>query len=243
MTTSMATEMKHTFDVRHRRLTEAAGRLAAAQDRVRQEAAAAERTRIARELHDVLAHSVSAMVVQTSAAEDLLRTDPDRAAQVLRDVSSVGRSALAETGRLLHLIRDADDELGLGPGTGLAGLPRLAEALRRSGLEVDLAVDGPLHGLPPALDLSAYRIIQEALTNALRHGSNRAAQVRVVAGRGVLDICVENTVGPGGTAGSGLGLVGVAERVAVFDGQLEHGPTGDGRYALRATLPLPRDDR
>ncbi|MDP9430199.1 MAG: hypothetical protein M3Q47_15645 [Actinomycetota bacterium] len=95
----------------------------------------------------------------------------------------------------------------------------------------------------PALDLSAYRILQEALTNALRHSGDRAAQVRVVVGRGALDICVENVVGPDGTAGSGLGLVGVAERVAVFAGRLEHGPTGDGRYALRASLPLARGDR
>ncbi|MDP5183261.1 histidine kinase [Blastococcus sp. BMG 814] len=230
------------FDDRHDRLTERAEQLVAAQEDVRQQAVAAERARIARELHDVLAHSVSAMVVQASAAEDLVRTDPDRAAQVLREVSSVGRNALAETGRLLHLIRDSDDELGLAPGAGLARLPELVDGFRRSGLQVDLAPHIPL-GLPPGLDLSAYRIVQEALTNALRHGADGTVQVRVADGPAALDICVENPTGPGGTAGSGLGLVGVTERVAVFGGQLEHGPTGDGRYLLHATLPLPEARR
>jgi signal transduction histidine kinase len=230
------------FDERHRRMSEEAERLAAAQERERQEAVAAERARIARELHDVLAHSVSAMVVQVSAAEDLVRTDPDRAALVLQDVTRVGRGALAETGRLLHLIRDDDDELGLTPDAGLERLPELVEGFRHSGLDVDLA----LHcspDLPPGVDLSALRIVREALTNALRHGARGTVSVRIVDGPTALDICVENPVGPGGTAGSRLGLVGVAERVAVFGGQLEHGPTAEGRYLLHASLPLAGADR
>ena len=127
----------------------------------------AERDRIARELHDVIAHSVSAMVVQTAAAQDLVRTDPDRAERVLADVADTGRRALAETGRLLHVIRDDADELGLAPAPGLADLPALVEAFRASGLTVDLDVREPLPALPVGVDVSAYRIVQEALTNAL----------------------------------------------------------------------------
>jgi signal transduction histidine kinase len=225
------------FDERHRRVSEEAERLVAAQEQERREAVAAERARIARELHDVLAHSVSAMVVQVSAAEDLVRTDPDRAVRVLRDVARVGRGALAETGRLLHLIRDSGDELGLAPDAGLERLPDLVEGLQQSGLQVDLSLPRPLD-LPPGIDLSAFRIVQEALTNALRHGSVGTVRVRVADSPTTLDILVENPLGTGGNAGGGLGLVGVAERVAVFGGHLEHGPTDEGRYLLHATLPL-----
>lgn len=226
------------LDARHRHAVQTAERLAAGQERVREEAAAAERARIARELHDVLAHSVSAMVLQVSAAEDLVRTDPGRATELLRAVTSVGRGALAETGRLLHLIRDTEGELGLSPAAGLDRLPDLVDGFRRSGLPVELAVEVAADGLPPGVDLSAYRIVQEALTNALRHGDRSPVAVRIGHGAAQLDIRVENGVGAADTPGSRLGLVGVAERVAVFGGRLEHGPTGNGRYLLHVMLPL-----
>jgi signal transduction histidine kinase len=224
---------------RTHRLAAETERLTAAQEQVRRETAAAERARIARELHDVLAHSVSAMVLQVSAAEDLLRRDPDRAAQLLQDVADVGRRALSETGRLLHLIRDTDDELGLAPDAGLERLDELVEGFRRRGMPVDVEVDGPLTGLPGGVDLSAYRIVQEALTNALRHGDGAAARVRVVRSPARVEIHVTNRAGAGGTAGSGLGLLGVSERVAVFGGSLRHGRDDDGRYVLDVTLPVP----
>jgi len=226
------------WDDRTQRMAEEAARLAAGQEQIRQETAAAERARIARELHDVLAHSVSAMVVQTTAAQDLVHRDPDRAAQVLHDVAAVGRRALAETGRLLHLIRDTDDELGLQPDAGLDRLDELIEGFRQNGMGVELTRQGTDDALPAGVDLSAYRVVQEALTNALRHGSGREASVRVVRRPTEVAICVENPMGSGNTSGSGLGLLGVAERVAVFGGSLRHGRTADGRYSLAVTLPI-----
>jgi signal transduction histidine kinase len=205
---------------------------------VKREAVRAERDRIARELHDVIAHSVSAMVVQTAAAQDLLRVDPDRTAAVLADVAETGRHALAETGRLLHVIRDDADELGLRPAPGLADLPRLVERFRASGLDVDLALD-PVPQLPAGLDVSAYRIVQEALTNALRYGADRTAALRVTCTPTALSILASNPDGAArASAGSGLGLLGMAERVSLLGGSLSHGPTADGRFELSATLPV-----
>ena len=222
---------------RTHRLAEEARRLTAAQEQVRRETAAAERARIARELHDVLAHSVSAMVLQVSAAEDLVPRDPDRAVQVLRDAAAVGRRALAETGRLLHLVRDTENELGLTPDAGLDRLDELVDGFRGHGMRIDVDTDGDLTGLPTGVDLSAYRIVQEALTNALRHGDGREATMRLVRRAGEVEICVRNPAGPGGTSGSGLGLLGMSERVAVFGGSLRHGRE-DGHYVLDVTLPL-----
>ncbi|SHF95383.1 sensor histidine kinase [Geodermatophilus nigrescens] len=216
-----------------------AARAAAEQERVRQEAVTTERARIARELHDVLAHSVSAMVLQAAAAEDLVRTAPERAAQVLGDVAVTGRRALAETSRLLHRVRDPGDDAPLGPDAGLARVGELVERAERTGMRVDLSLPASVDGLPAALDLSAYRVVQEALTNALRHGSGEEASVAVTLGPTTLEIHVANPLGPAGTAGSGLGLVGVGERVAVLGGRMHHGPTADGRYLLDVSLPLP----
>ena len=162
-----------------RRLADQKRQLEDQQELVRHEAVRAERDRIARELHDVIAHSVSAMVVQTAAAQDLVRHDPDRAEEVLADVADTGRRALAETGRLLHVIRDDADELGLSPAPGLADLPALVERFRASGLTVDLDVREPLPSLPAGVDVSAYRIVQESLTNALRYAADRTAALTV----------------------------------------------------------------
>jgi signal transduction histidine kinase len=229
-----------TLAERNQRLGEQAQLLLAHQATVRQEAVTAERARIARELHDVIAHSVSAMVVQAEAARDLVHRDPDRAAAALDQVTNAGRGALAETGRLLHLIRDTDEELGLEPNLGLDRLPDLVDGFRRSGLQVDLVVDGRLDGLPAGVDVSGYRIVQEALTNALKYAVDRLASVRLVRRPDVLQITAENAGARGATAqpGSGLGLVGMAERVSVFGGTLSHGFTDDGRFRLAATLPI-----
>ncbi len=208
---------------------------------IRREAVSAERQRIARELHDVIAHSVSAMVVQTAAAQDLVRRDPAGAEALLESVATTGRRALAETGRLLHVIRDEHDELGLEPAPGLAQLPSLVEQFRESGLQVDLEVPPALPALPAGLDLSAYRIAQEALTNALKYSADRAARLRILDGGATLTIAASNALSPPGSrelGGTGLGLAGMAERVGVFGGTLEHGVDGDGRFELRATLPL-----
>ena len=221
-----------------RKLAEQSARLLDQHELVKREAVRAERERIARELHDVIAHSVSAMVVQTAAAQDLIRTDPDRAEEVLADVAAAGRQALDETGRLLHVIRDADDELGLAPAPGLTQVADLVERFRADGLDVDLAMADPAPVLPAGLDVSAYRIVQEALTNALRYGSDRRASLVVSHTGDRLRIRSSNNSNGLTGGGSGLGLLGMAERVSVLGGTLTHGVTPDGRFELDATLPV-----
>ena len=221
-----------------RRLALQSEQLERRQEWIREEAVRAERDRIARDLHDVIAHSLSAMVVQTAAAEDLVRTDPDRAAAALQEVASTGRRALADTGRLLHVIRDDADELGLMPAPGLDRLPELVESFRGNGLVIDLDIDGPIRPLPVGVDLSAYRIVQEALTNALKYAADATASLRLASTPHQLSISTANTAGQGHIGGSGLGLLGMAERVSLFGGTLSHGLTGDGRFELTATLPI-----
>jgi signal transduction histidine kinase len=220
-----------------RRLSQQKALLEERQELVRREAVRQERDRIARDMHDVIAHSISAMVVQTAAAQDLVRSDPDRAEQVLSDVADTGRRAIAETGRLLHVLRDDDDELGLEPAPGLADLPGLVAAFRASGLAVDVDLPEALPELPAGVDVSAYRIVQEALTNALRYGSDRTARLRVATTPREVSIEASNPSAGLTGAGAGLGLVGLAERVAILGGRLTHG-MNDGRYELRATLPV-----
>ena len=223
-----------------RRLAAQAEQLRAAQAVIAAQAVRDERDRIARELHDVIAHSVSAMVVQTAAAQDLIHSDPDRAGQVLADVAATGRQALSETGRLLHVIRDTDDELGLAPVPGLADVPALVERFRADGLDVDLALDlpEPAPQLPSGVDISAYRIVQEALTNALRYAPDRAADLTLTATPERVAIVASNSSAGRTGAGSGLGLLGIAERVSVLGGTLTHGTGPDGRFRLDATLPV-----
>ena len=221
-----------------RRLAEQRDLLRRNQELVRREAVRQERDRIARELHDVIAHSVSAMVVQTAAAQDLVRTDPEHAEKVLADVAATGRRALAETGRLLHVIRDEENELGLEPAPGLADVPALVEGFRSSGLHVDLEIDEPLPDLPAGVDVSAYRIIQEALTNALKHGADRSAALRVTMTGAGLAICASNASDGRAGGGSGLGLTGMAERVALLGGRLTSGADSTGRFQVAVTVPV-----
>ena len=204
---------------------------------VTREAVRAERDRIARDLHDVIAHSVSAMVVQTAAAQDLVRSDPARAESVLRDVADTGRKALVETGRLLHIIRDDADELGLSPAPGVADLERLVEEFRAEGLEVDLSVDERLAPLPAGIDVSAYRI-------ARRHSPTPSGTaVAPPPSRSVAQVTASRSGPPTRPAphrpsmGSGLGLRGLGERVSLLGGTLTHGHV-DGRFELAATLPM-----
>lgn len=201
------------------------------QEALQRQAVRAERDRIARELHDVIAHSVSAMVVQTAAAQDLVASDPDRARDVLEGVAATGRRTLAETARLLHLVRDDADELGLDPVPGLADLDRLVE-----GLDVDLRRDGDLTGLPAAVDVSAYRIVQEALTNARRYGQGPVS-LTVQRRNGAVRIHAANEVASTPSQGAGLGLLGMAERASVLGGTLTHGVRG-GTFELEAVLPV-----
>lgn len=227
-----------------RRALERSRELAAEAERARhvvQLAAAAERERIARELHDVLAHSLSVMVVQASLAEDLVRADPDGAVAAARQVQQSGRDALAETAHLLRLIRDDKDELGLRPQRSLADLPELVAEFRRLGVAVELSVDIGVGPLPAAVELSSYRIVQEALTNALKYAPGSPVAVSVRLRSGTIEIRVSNgrSVTVEQALGGGHGLVGVQERVSLFGGTLRAEPTTDGGFVLEATLPAP----
>jgi signal transduction histidine kinase len=221
-----------------RRLSAQKEALEQAQEIVREQAVRDERDRIARDLHDVIAHSVSAMVVQTAAAQDVVRSDPDRAEQILADVADTGRRALAETGRLLHVIRDTADELGLEPAPGLAQVPDLVDRFRDDGLRVDLQIDEPLPVLEAGLDVSAYRIVQEALTNALRYAADGTVRLAVRTTPGAVSIRAQNAANGARSQGSGLGLLGMRERVTVLGGTLTHGVREHGGFELEATLPV-----
>ena len=220
-----------------RRLDEQRLLLTAQQELIRGQAVAAERERIARELHDVMAHSLSAMVVQTAAAQDLLRSSPDRAAELLQSVSDTGRGALEETGRLLHLLRDDADELGLRPAPGIGDVPALVDSFHAHGLPVEARIDLPDGDLPGGTGVSAYRVVQELLTNALRYADG-PVRLEVAAEPDRLRISCANPTGrTGAAAGSGLGLQGMAERVALLGGTLDRTDDG-GRFAVEVDIPL-----
>jgi len=219
-----------------RRLAEQSEQLARQSEQLRDDAVRAERDRIARDLHDVVAHSVSAMVVQTAAAQDLVRTDPTRTEELLASVAETGRRALAETGHLLHLIRDDRDELGLAPSPGLADVPALVEEFRDGGLDVDARLALPIAPVPGGVDVSGYRVVQEALTNALKHGAG-PVQLALDASGPQVRISCSNEVGRTRQQGSGLGLQGMAERVGLLGGTLRHGARGD-RFEIDVTLPV-----
>jgi signal transduction histidine kinase len=220
-----------------RKLAVQSEQLARQQELIRDQAVREERDRIARELHDVIAHSLSAMVVQTAAAQDLVRLAPDRAGELLDSVAETGRKALAETGRLLHLIRDDADELGLRPAPGLADLPELVSNFQGSGLQVEAVLALPDEPLPGGIDVSAYRVVQELLTNALKYAAGPVRLLVEVRDGGLLISC-DNRVGrQSAVVGSGLGLPGMAERVGLLGGTLLHGPADD-RFVVEARIPL-----
>jgi signal transduction histidine kinase len=201
-------------------------------------AVAEERARIARELHDVIAHSVAVMTVQAGAAETLLASDPARAAGPVRAVQETGREALTEMKRLVGMLREGDDEIGLAPQPGMAQLDALLAQMREAGLAVDLEVDGTPRPLPAGVELSAYRIVQEALTNAIKHAD--CGHVRVAIRYTDTDVELEvadDGRGAGGGPG-GHGLVGMRERAAVVGGTLDASPAETGGFVVRARLPL-----
>ena len=222
---------------------EEAARHAMSEERARQ-AAVAERARIARELHDVVAHNVSVMVVQAGAARRVLSKDPAEARKSIVSIETTGRQALSEMRRLLGVVRKPGQTMELAPQPGLEQIQALVEKVRAAGVEVKLEVEGTARPLSPGLELSAYRVVQEALTNVLKHAQARHATVRLGYGHDALRIAVVDD-GRGHVVlrdgdGSGFGLVGLRERVALFGGEFESGNLEPGRpgYKVVATLPM-----
>ena len=204
-------------------------------------AVAEERQRIARELHDVVAHAISVVVVQARGGRKVLERDPEAALTAFDSIERTGEQALGEMRRLLGMLRD-DDEHSRSPQPSLERLDVLAEEMRESGLPVELWVEGTPNGIPPGVDVSAYRIVQEALTNVLKHAGPAIAQVHVrFAADGVTIDVVDDGRGGVAAPGTGNGLLGIRERVAVVGGEIETGTRSEGGFAIHARLPY-RDD-
>lgn len=198
--------------------------------------AAEERSQIARELHDIVGHSVSLMVVQAGAERRVAERESTREALV--EIEQTGRQALAEMRRMLGILRRRDDPADRAPAPSLEELDALVSGVREAGLAVDLRREGTPVPLAPGLGLTAYRIVQEGLTNALKHAGDARVRVVVRYAPGELGIEVLDD-GPGGAVnGAGHGLAGMRERVALYAGRLEAGPRREGGFALRARLPL-----
>jgi signal transduction histidine kinase len=204
-------------------------------------AVAEEQARIARELHDVVGHSVSVMTVQASAVRRLLRPDQEREREALLVVEQAGREALAEMRRLVGVLRRPEEAPALAPQPSLQHLDRLIAQARESGLPVELRIEGEATELPAGVDLTAYRLVQEGLTNAIKHARASRAEVVVRYGDAEVELLVSDNgtgMSDGDVNSGGHGLVGMRERVAVYGGELEAGPRPEGGYALRARLPL-----
>jgi signal transduction histidine kinase len=218
---------------------ERAARLEREREERAREAVTDERARIARELHDVVGHAVSVMTVQAAGVRRLLRPDQEREREALTIVEQTGREALAEMRRLVGVLRRPEEAPALAPQPSLQHLERLVAQAREAGLPVDLRVEGDPTELAPGVDLTAYRLVQEGLTNAVKHARASKAEVLVRYGDGQVEIEVTDDGRGGAEAdGGGHGLVGMRERVAVYGGELDAGPRPEGGYGLRARLPL-----
>ena len=204
-------------------------------------AVAEERARIARELHDIVAHAVSVMVLQVGAVRHKLPDDLAEDRDALRNVEGAGRSALTEMRRLLAVMRRDGDRPELTPQPGLDRLDSLVAEIDRAGLPVDLHVDGEPFALPPGIDLSAYRIVQEGLTNALKHAGASHVEVTVRYAPDEVSIEVRDNGAGAGTATNGVrghGLIGIGERVKLYGGEMAAGPANGGGFLLSTSLPL-----
>jgi signal transduction histidine kinase len=223
--------------VRARRQAASLAAQSAALQRQAEQATAAERARIARELHDIIAHHLSVVVLHAAGA----RASGGADAATLEEIEHSGRQALTETRRLFGVLRDPDEETGRAPQPGISELPELAGRLRAAGLEVSVSIDGDHAALPPGVNVSAYRIVQEALTNVLKHAGPARAEVTVGCADSAVTIKVTDD-GRGNPAASALaggqGLAGMRERVALFGGDLRAGPRPGGGYTVCARLPI-----
>jgi signal transduction histidine kinase len=211
--------------------------LAQQRDLQAQAAVAVERGRIARELHDVVAHNVSMMVVQAGAADRVLEGDQPDVRRALAAIAGTGRETVEEMRLLLGVVRD-EGAAGLSPQPGLGDLDQLVSNVRSAGLQVDLRVEGERSPLSPGVDLSAYRIVQEALTNVLKHAETATVEVTVRYANDAVQVEVCDDGRPReSTAGGGNGLIGMRERVAMLGGEFRAGARRDGGFAVFARLP------
>jgi signal transduction histidine kinase len=231
-----------------RAAVESARVLAAEQERQTARAIEDERARIARELHDVVAHGLSVIVVQSGAERRSLHgprpdVDVESIDAALGSIERAGREALVDLRRLLGLLRRTEEPLSLAPQPGLAQLDELVATARDAGLRVEVDVSGDRSPLPPGLDLTAYRIVQEALTNVLKHADARCVRVAVAFQRNQLDLEVSDDGAATGTStvteGGGHGLIGMRERATIFGGTITAGTSSAGGWAVRARLPVP----
>jgi signal transduction histidine kinase len=216
-----------------------AARLVRDREAATRAAIADERTRIARELHDVLGHSVSVMTIQASAVRRVLAPEQTKERDALMAVEQTGREALAEMRRLVGILRLEEEPPGLAPQPGLGQVPKLVEQARELGLAVELRVEGEPAPLPPGIDLTAYRLVQEGLTNARKHSDASRTEVRLRYEPDGLEVEVcDDGKGASAVDGGGHGLIGMRERVSIYGGEFEAGPRAEGGYRLRARLPV-----
>ncbi len=204
------------------------------------EAVGEERARLARELHDSVGHALNVVVLHAGAAQRVIEKKPDLAREALASIETAGRQALGDIERMLGILRAPDEEVSRDVTPGMSQLETLCRQVREAGLPIDLTIEGEARPLPASLDLTAYRIVQEALTNTLKHAGKTRAAVRVRYEESALAIEVLDGgrgVTPA-TAGGGRGLLGMRERVATFRGELEAGPRAEGGFGVRARLPL-----
>ncbi len=230
-------------DTERRAAAAEADRLAEAQ-----RAVVRERSRIAREMHDVVAHGMSVVAVQAAAGREIVHTNPDKAAEVFARIEAVGRESLTELRRMLGVLRDGgDDDASLSPQPGVADIAACVAQSSATGVATELVIDGRQQPLAPGIELAAFRIVQEALTNVRKHaGGSASATVRISYEPDALVVEVTDDGRGAATSlsgvGSGNGLIGMRERVEIYGGQFTSGPRRGGGYAVRAVLPIVGSD-
>jgi signal transduction histidine kinase len=226
-----------------RRRIEQIAEAEAAGDELARDAVSAERARVARELHDVVGHSVGIIAMQAGAAEQLVEKDPAAAREHMATVRRTAQDAMREMRRLVQVLRE--DGVDFAPQPTLAQAEQLVDDARLAGVDAELEVEGDRRDLPPAIDLAAYRIVQEGLTNVRKHAGPVAARVRLLYADNAVYVEVRNEPGAvtANGSGGGHGLPGMRERVRIFGGEVEAGPAPTGGYVLRARLPFVEDPR
>lgn len=210
-------------------------------ERAARDAVSEERTRISRELHDVVAHAMGVMVVQAGAARVVIDNDPASAGAALQRIEDTGRTGLAEMRRLLGILEKDNEGAVRAPQPGLDRLDELLETMRETGLPVEAMVEGTHRQLPPGVDLTAYRVVQEALTNSLKHAGRAQARVLLRYGHEAVELEIADDgqgPPPGGRPTAGRGLIGMRERVALYGGSLETAERPGGGFVVRAKIPL-----